>query len=156
MNSNTLRKPVQATLRATLAAAVALCLVSQPFAQVGDGSIAKLRDVSGNVLVGKATGLASGDEALRLTPGTRVITTANSEVIVEYDNGCKVRMKENQRFEVEEGKPCALLIAQPHTILLTPAGAATSVAVLLLPAVFGLGGVGVLIDSRDKQTVSPS
>ena len=155
MSSIMMRKPVQAMLRTTLAAAVALCLVSQPFAQV-DGSIAKLRDVSGNVLVGKATGLASGDEALRLTPGTRVITTANSEVIVEYDNGCKVRMKENQRFEVEEGKPCALLVAQPHTILLTPAGAATSIAVLLLPAVFGLGGVGVLIDSRDKQTVSPS
>ena len=75
-------------------------------------TIAKLVDLHGNVLVSRDAGLGSGSNELRLSEGTRVITTAKSEVIVEYDDGCRVQLKENQRFEVERGKPCALLLAQ--------------------------------------------
>ena len=149
MNTKTL---VQATL-------LALLVTPQPFAQTNDGTIARLRDVSGNVLVSGESGLASGDEALRLVPGTRVITTANSQVVVEYDDGCRVKLKENQRFEVEKGKPCAALVAQPQSILLTPEGAlaaAAGFAAVVVPATFGIGGVALLLDSRSKQSVSPS
>ena len=123
MNSAMKQNRAKTMRRIALATALALLVVSQPQAQPKDESIARLRDVHGNVLVSNEAGLSSGDEALRLVAGTRVITTAKSEVIVEYDNGCRVKLEENQRFEVEKGKPCALLIAQPYTILLTPAGA---------------------------------
>jgi hypothetical protein len=120
--------------------------------QTRDGTIARLVDMNGNVLVSRESGLASGNEALRLLPGTRVITTANSEVVVEYDDGCRVKLKENQRFEVERGKPCALLLAQ--NIVTTPS--AGFLAPALVPALFGGASAGMLIDSRTRQSVSPS
>ena len=149
--------------RCAQAALIALAAVSQPFAQQPTEGVAQLRDVHGNVLVSRESGLASGDEALRLTKGMRVITTARSEVVVVYDNGCEVRLKENQRFEVETGKPCSALIAQAQSILLEPAGAATagvagSAAAYLavLPALGGGAGLALLQSLRESQAVSPN
>lgn len=138
------------------AVAVALCAATvsaQTPPPARDGTIAKLVELNGNVLVSREAGMSSGNEALRLLPGTRVITTAKSEVIVEYDDGCRVKLKENERFEVERGKPCALLLAQP--ILVAPA-AVGSLATTLVPAAFGAAMIGILIDSRGGQSVSPN
>lgn len=148
------------TMRAIAQATVlALLAVSQPQAQTqprpNDDTIAQLRNVTGNVLVSNEAGLATGDEALRLVPGTRVITTANSQVVVEYDNGCRVTLKENERFEVEKGRPCALLLAQPYGIVVAAAGAA-SLAPGLIAAAFGAAALGSLIDARNTTTASPS
>jgi hypothetical protein len=101
---------------------------------------------------------------LRLVKGARVITTAHSEVIVVYDDGCEVKLKENQRFEVVTDKPCAALIAQAESILMEPAGAATAttagglaVYATLLPALGGgLTGLGVIQGIRAGQSVSPN
>ena len=123
---------------AILVGALALGLATH--AQERDGTIARLVEMHGNVLVSRDSGLASGSDRLRVMPGTRVITTAQSDVVVEYDDGCRVKLKENQRFEVERGKPCALLLAQD--ILATPNyaiawyvpfGAAAAAAVILGP-----------------------
>jgi hypothetical protein len=99
---------------------VAFASVGAPAQQSHEG-IAQLKSVKGNVLLSRQAGLAAGGEATRITEKTRVITTANSEVVVVYDNGCEVRLKENQRFEVEDNKPCAALIAQVQSILVQPA-----------------------------------
>ena len=141
-------------------------LVGAPwaFAQEARQGIAQLKEVHGNVLVSKESGLASGDEALRLTKGTRVITTSRSDVIVVYDNGCEVRLKENQRFEVEDGKPCAALVAQAQSILAEPAGATAAATAgsaaaysVFLPALGGgLLGVEAIKGLRESQPVSPS
>src|SRR6185503_18370106 len=109
---NPMKKPL--SVLPLYGALAAMLAVSQPLAQTAEG-VARLKNVHGNVLVSKESGLASGDEALRLTKGTRVITTANAEVIVAYDDGCEVRLKENQRFEVETDKPCAALVAQAQS-----------------------------------------
>ena len=92
-----------------------------PAQQTREG-VAQLKGVKGNVLLSRQTGLAAGGESTRITEHTRVITTANSEVVVVYDNGCEVRLKENQRFEVELDKPCAVLLAQVQSILAQPVG----------------------------------
>src|SRR5688572_7939862 len=63
--------------------------------------VARLKQVNGNVLVSGQTGLATGIEAQSLANGVRIITTANSRVIVVFANGCEVRLEENQRFDVE-------------------------------------------------------
>jgi hypothetical protein len=143
---------------------LSLLAASQPFAQQADQTVARLKDVNGNVLVSRESGLASGDESLRLAKGTRVITTAHSEVVIAYDNGCEVKLKENQRFEVVTGKPCAALIAQAESILMEPAGAATAATVgglaaygALLPALGnGLVGLAAIDGLRGGQKVSPS
>jgi len=132
---------MKTTQLAILAAAVLAALAVS--AQQPREGIAQLKSVKGNVLVSRQAGLAAGGEATRITEKTRVITTANSEVVVVYDNGCEVRLKENQRFEVEDNKPCAALLAQVQSILVQPAE--TSLAAFafwpLLP-VAGAGGIG--------------
>lgn len=124
--------------------------------------IAKLKDVHGNVLVSKSSGLAAGGEGTRLVEGSRVITANSSEVIVQYDDGCEVRLKPNQRFLVERGKPCAVLVAQPESILATPEGAAVTtvagaagVTGILLPSLSGVG-IAELVERRSARNVSPS
>lgn len=145
---------------ATAATLVALLFVSEPYAQKdrrkekGDGTVARLAELQGNVLVSRDDGLVSGNEAQRLLPGTRIITTASSNVVVEYDDGCRVTMKENQRFEVEEDRDCTLLAALP--IIDAPAALGIPFASLLIPGAVGGAGVGAIIDSRGTQTVSPS
>ena len=148
-------------LAATLAAALVASLACAQGTREG---IAQLKDVKGNVLVSRQSGLAAGAETTRLTEHTRVITTAHSEVIVVYDNGCEVRLKENQRFEVEDGKPCAALIAQAQSILVEPAGTAlagASTGVVLfwssVPVISGAAvGLKIIEDDRRKTPLSPS
>lgn len=147
-----------------LAIAACLLVASRVDAQAPEQSVARLKQVKGNVLVSKESGLAAGDEALRLAKGTRVITTANSEVMVAYDNGCEVKLKENQRFEVVTDKPCAALVAQAQSILLEPEGIVAAGGFLgaagfaavgpLLGS--GLVGIAAVVDGRREQVVSPN
>ena len=145
-------------------ALTALLLPPQLYAQEPRAGVAQLKDVQGNVLVSRDSGLGAGREASRLTEGMRVITTNKSGVTVVYDDGCEVKLKENERFQVETGKPCALLVAQPQSILATPAGAtvaasAGSAAIFAaaLPVVGGaVAGLAALRSLRESQPVSPS
>lgn len=75
-------------------------------------TVAKLQQVTGNVLVSREAGLATGTEAQEIANGSRIITTANSRVVVVFDNGCRVEMQENQRLEVDSRKPCAALLVE--------------------------------------------
>jgi hypothetical protein len=92
-----------------LAAAAAIAGVPQARAQ---STVAKLQQVTGNVLVSREAGLATGAEAQEIANGSRIITTANSRVVVVFDNGCRVEMQENQRLEVDSRKPCAALVVE--------------------------------------------
>jgi hypothetical protein len=105
---------------ATLCLAFALAAGAPLSLAQGTEAIAHLKDVHGNVLVSRESGLGSGGELAPLGPGTRVITTANANVVVSFDNGCQVQMHENQRLEIEKDKPCEALI--PQSIMADAAG----------------------------------
>lgn len=115
-------------------------------AQSGQSStIARLKGVTGNVLVSQQSGLAAGSEAQLLANGTRIITTANSEAVVLFDNGCEVRVRENQRFDVESDKPCAALIPFPlggGTLVAAGSGFPGFLAPIALGAFVPRGGGG--------------
>ena len=120
-------------------------------------AIARLKNLTGNVLVSRESGLTEAVESMRLARGTRVITTTNSQVTVVYDNGCEVTLKENQRFEVKTDKPCRELVALAQSILLEPGGMAVvgstdviGVYALLIPLVIGI------LDMRKPTSVSPN
>lgn len=121
-------------ISAVLCAALAAPLAS---AQQVSG-VARLKDVKGNVLVSQQSGLVSGTDTTRLAEHTRVITTAGSEATVLYDNGCEVRLKENQRHEIVVDKACAALIAE-SLFTQPPATAGVAIGALLIP----VGGVGI-------------
>jgi hypothetical protein len=150
--------PIMKNTLIPLYTAVAALAATLSFAQGTGGGVAQLKDVKGNVLLSREAGLAAGNEASRLVEHTRVITAAGSEVIVVYDNGCEVRLKENQRFEVEVGKPCAALIAQ--SIFVAPTSTASAAALgfwALIPAGGGAAiGLSVLQGNRDNTPLSPS
>ena len=152
-----------------LAAGAALALAAQALAQQPATTaatpksatppqepVAKLKLLKGNVLVSRESALVAGTEAMRLVPGTRVITTALSEVTVAYDDGCDVRLKENQRFEVETGKPCSALVAQSTVAPPPSAAVGVSLVGLLVPAGAAAGGFAAIRDARDSRNVSPN
>jgi len=141
--------------RIAIAAALAgLALATPSFAQQKDGTVAKLIEITGNVLVSRDSGLTTGTEAMRLLPKTRILTTANARAIIEYDDGCRVRMEANQRFEVERDRECAALVVLPQPVLVAPL--AGSLATTVIPGILGAAGIAMLIDSRGGQTVSPN
>lgn len=137
---------------------VAMLAATEVLAQGQRSGIARLKDVKGNVLLSRDSGLAAGGEATRLSEHTRVITTAGAEVIVVYDSGCEVRLKENQRFEVETNKPCEALVAQ-SILGQPPAPALAAGSGGFWPIVPALGGAAIgiylLRDSRSTP-LSPS
>ena len=131
---------------AGLALAVALCAADAAAQQ----AVARLKQVTGNVLVSREAGLATGAEAQQLINGSRVITTANSTAIVVFDNGCEIRLKENERLEVDSGRPCALMLVQGLGPI---APAVAPIAGVVFPAV---AGGGLLIDLRRSNPSGPT
>ena len=89
------------------AIAMAAGILGAAAAQAQGGTVARLVDVSGNVLVSNDFNIASANEAVRLAPGTRVLVTSNSAVIVEYDNGCRVRLTAGERLEIRGDARCS-------------------------------------------------
>jgi hypothetical protein len=100
-------------------------------------TVAKLKDLTGTVLVSRGDAMIAGTSEQRLPLGTRVVTTAGATVTIDYDRGCDVRLKENQRFTVRDGE-CAALIAAVET--LTPGTAAAGGG----RTVAGLAGLGLI------------
>jgi hypothetical protein len=143
----------------TLLALAATLAAAQAHAQDNNG-IAKLVDLHGNVLVSRATGLAAGTDSERLMDGMRVITTSNSGVVVQFDNGCRVELKENQRFEVQRDKPCEALLVQVESVVQPTTIAAVGPApALLTPGTVvqaGLVGLSVWRWRQNENTVSPN
>ena len=164
------------------AAALALTVTTSPFAQkpadpgaeapAPRATVARLRQVEGNVLVSQESGLASADDALRLDERSRVITTANAKAIVVYDDGCEVTLEPNQRLEIRTDKPCKERLAQAESIFKEPAGIAVATAGggivggATAAALAGVGGgvlgvagvtgIAALLSSRQDTAVSPN
>jgi hypothetical protein len=145
--------PMKPRILAAAAALAGLAFATQPFAEQKDGTVAKLVEISGNVLVSRDSGLTTGTEAMRLLPKTRILTTANARAIVEYDDGCRVRMEANQRFEVERDRECAALVLLPQAVIVP---VVAPLANTLIPAIIGGAAIGMILDSRGGQTVSPN
>ena len=116
------------TLIASLAAAATFA------AQAQQSTVAELSGVLGNVVVSDVAGMSAGANGLRLAKSVRVATTARSETTIIFDNGCRVELKENERFTVDDGQPCAVLLASVQAV---PVGTALGAPVA------AVGGAGV-------------
>jgi hypothetical protein len=73
------------------------------------GTVAQLNNLEGSVLVSQGDGLVPGWSGERLPVGTRIMTMARSGVVVHFDTGCDVKLKENEGFTVRSGTCAALL-----------------------------------------------
>lgn len=102
------------------------------------GTVARLSNLEGNVMVSQGDGMVAAVRGQRVAPGTRVVTMAGGKVVVNYDVGCDVSLKENQRFTVRTGE-CALLLGEVVTLV---PGSAT-VAVASVGVIEVVGGIAI-------------
>lgn len=127
-------------------------------------TIAELRDLQGNVLVSDPAGIASGVDKQRLKNKVRVTTTSRAGVVISFDCGCDVRLKENERFEVDAPRACPAMLAAVQAV---PVGAPIGAVAATTPVVTGgittgqvLGvtgaGVGAYLLYRNNRNVSPN
>jgi len=77
----------------------------------GPATVARLVNLEGNVLVSQDDAMVAATNDERVAVGTRVLTTKGASVVVHYDVGCDVRLKENQRFTVSLGE-CGVLAGE--------------------------------------------
>ena len=73
--------------------------------------VARLTHLQGNVLVSKDDAMVAAANNQPLAVGTRVLTTKDASVVVDYADGCSVALKENERFTVAMGACDALAAA---------------------------------------------
>lgn len=113
-------------------------------------TVARLKNPTGTVLVTQRNAVVAAAKDQRLPPGTRVTTTAGAEVTVAYDNGCDVKLNENQRFTVRESNDCAALVAavEANTAPVAAAGGTFGGAAALI----GAGVIGAVLIDRDRSS----
>ncbi len=122
-------------------------------------TIAELRDVQGNVLVSDKTGMQSGTAGQRIENRARVMTTSPAAVTIVLDCGCNIRLKENERVDVELPRACGAMLASVTSV--TPqvalgASASAASTSFVAPVVLGAVGVGGYLLYRSNRNVSPN
>ncbi len=123
-----------------------------------DKTVAQLTNVEGNVMVSQGDGMVAAVSGQRVASGTRVITLAGGKVVIDYDVGCDISLKENQRFTVRTGE-CAALLGEVTTIV--PGSTALMAAGLSVPqflagALIGAGLVYATYDRHCAEQASPN
>jgi hypothetical protein len=110
-------------------------------------TVARLKEPVGTVLVSQGDAMVAGVRDQRLPVGVRVVTTLSAAVTIDYDKGCDVRLRENQRFTVREGE-CAALIASVESVT-APVATGTGGTVSGI-ATLGVVGVAAAIIAADR------
>jgi len=124
-------------------------------------TVAELREVQGNVLVSDAAGMTSGVDKQRLKNHVRITTTSRAATVVAFDCGCDVRLKENERLDVETPRTCEALLAAVQAVPIgAPIGAVPAAAggvSATTGALIATGvGVGAYLIYRNNRNVSPN
>ena len=146
-----------------LIGSIAMVLNVSTFAQSSSNSCdgAVLQDVVGNVLVSTKDGMIAGIDKQRVANKTRVTTTNRSSVTISFEEcGCDVKLKENERIDVESPNMCAVLLAAVTVVPVDAAigaVAASAGGLNTTGLLIGSGvGVGALILYRRNQNSSPN
>lgn len=120
---------------------------------------AQLRDVTGNVLVSTKDGMSAAVDKQTVAGGSRVTTTSRASVTVAFTCGCDVKLKENERLDIEGPSTCAVLLASVTAVPVAAIGAATASAGAFsgTTALIGVGvGVGGYLIYRNNRNQSPN
>jgi hypothetical protein len=134
--------------------------------QPGPGTVARLTNLEGSVLVSQGDALVPATNNMRVPVGTRVVTMAGGGVVIDYDVGCDIKLKENEGFTVRTGT-CAALAKEVAALgpasgaigggAVGTAGAAGFSAAGLAAGVLIAGGAGYAIgDAFCRDNHSPN
>ena len=141
-----------------ITAALVIFAMTSAFAQPIAQLTATLKNVDGNVLVSTAQGAVAGVNDLALPDKTLVTTTSNGFADVVTPAGCTIRLKPNQRLEVDVTKTCEALLAlvttAPGVVALGAAGGAGLSGTTIAALVGGVAGAVILF--RNNRNSSPN
>lgn len=108
-----------------------------------DEPIAKIIELDGLVTVADQNQLVNGSLNLPLFKGARVLTTSTGVATVEFDNGCRVKLKPNESLTVDENECKALLLASGAAAPLTGGQIAMRVG--------AVGLLAIIVHNNDKK-----
>ena len=94
------------SLRIAIAAAALTGAVTSPIA--AEREVASLARVTGNALVNKGTQYVTGTEGMALSIGERVMSLDKTTAIIQFEDGCRYTMKENEVITIPSVSPCVL------------------------------------------------
>ena len=125
-------------------------------------TVARLINLEGNVLVSQGDAMVAAINNQRVAVGARVLTTTGAAVVINYDVGCNVSLKENERFTVRVGE-CPVLAGEIVPVGPAPGaiggglGVAGGVNTNTILVIAAIGGIGYIIyDHFKKPSVSPN
>jgi hypothetical protein len=155
-------------IRAAIGAAA--LLGSLPTAIADEGEVAYVARVSGATLVNKGDQYVDGTEGMALSTGDRVMTLDQSEAAIQFKDGCRYLMKENELMTVPSMSPCVFTKgagdrlsvatlppvppATPPVVPVIPPPTAASLA-WIPPLAAGLVLVPVLVNDPDDNPPLP-
>ena len=119
---------------------------------------AELRDVIGTVLVSTNDGMSTAVDKQVVGNKSRVTTASRSSVTVAFTCGCDVKLKENERIDIEAPSTCAVLLASVTAAPVVAIGATTAASAGAgTTALVGAGvGVGAYLLYRNNRNQSPN
>ena len=109
-------------IRAAIAATALMGTL--PTVIADEGKVAYVARVTGAALVNKGDQYVDGTEGMKLSTGDRVMTLAQSEAAIQFNDGCQYLMKENELITIPSKSPCVFT-----------KGAADRLSVVTLPPV---------------------
>ncbi len=159
-------------LMQTAIVAALLCAISGSTAAAEGEGIAYLARITGGVLVNQGQQYRDGTEGLSLSTGDRVMSLAESTAIIQFQDGCRYTMEENELVTIPSLSPCVLTKgadgrlsvatlppAPPAQVPLVPVvpvvPLATNLAWLPAAAAGGLLGGGAILSDPDDDGDGP-
>ena len=138
-----------------VAAVGAVAMIGTANVLAQQNTVASLTNLEGSVMVSQGDGMVAAVKGQRVAVGTRVLTLAGGSVVIDYDIGCDITLKENQRFTVRTGE-CGALLAD--VVTLVPGSTAIMAAGLSVPQILvgALLGAGITYASYDRNCSSPA
>ncbi|MGE5152701.1 MAG: hypothetical protein ACM3ST_01685 [Bdellovibrio bacteriovorus] len=89
-----------------LIGAAAVSAVVAPVAGA-ETEIAYLLRINGSALVNKGEQYVDGAEGMPLSTGDRVMSLEDSGAVIQFADGCRYTMEENELFTIPSASPCA-------------------------------------------------
>lgn len=85
-----------------------VAIASLSAAVAAERQIATVARITGNAVVSKGAQYVPGSEGMPLTIGQRVMSLADSTVVIQFNDGCRYTLEENKLVTMEDLSPCVL------------------------------------------------
>jgi hypothetical protein len=152
--------------RIAIAAAVLAGAVTSPIA--AEREVASIARVTGNAMVNKGAQYVTGTEGMALSIGDRVMSLDETTAVIQFEDGCRYTMEENEMITIPSRSPCVLTkgsakrlavgppVPPPAAVPVAPAVVPAATSSLWVPGAVGLAAIaGVAILWRGDDGNAP-